>query len=306
MAAMQAECARLGIRWLPQRFRPRPKVIAPALSMLRMVWLLRREVRGQGARLISCAVLHPGGGGDDRVAAGGGALHLRYARALARRAYYRRTAKTWLAPASCNRCGRTGLFAQRGCSRVADPCRGRLLATRIPARPCRAKNHRYPPPAPISTALHPHPTRLLEPVVHGCIGTILSGWFRTDWLAAWLATAAQVDPDVRFDIVTRDDAGRVRAAIDPRAKLGDRLTIASRPSEEMPDALHSHDLSVMFFTDGLSKLGSAPTRMAEVLGSGLPIVANEGVGDVADILRRHRVGVIVDGPCVRADKCGFR
>jgi hypothetical protein len=52
MGAMRAECDRLGIRWLPQRFRPLPRVIAPALSMLRMVWLVRREVKGQGARLI--------------------------------------------------------------------------------------------------------------------------------------------------------------------------------------------------------------------------------------------------------------
>ena len=52
VARQREECARLGIRWLPQRFRPRPKVIAPALSMLRMVWLVRREVRGQCVRLI--------------------------------------------------------------------------------------------------------------------------------------------------------------------------------------------------------------------------------------------------------------
>lgn len=52
VAAMRAECERLGIRWLPQRFRARPKVIAPALSMLRLIWLTRREVRGQGVRLI--------------------------------------------------------------------------------------------------------------------------------------------------------------------------------------------------------------------------------------------------------------
>jgi len=33
--------------------------------------------------------------------------------------------------------------------------------------------------------------------------------------------------------------------------------------------------------------------MAEVLGCGLPVVANEGVGDVADIIRRYNVGVVV-------------
>src|SRR5690606_1156183 len=49
-------------------------------------------------------------------------------------------------------------------------------------------------------------------------------------------------------------------------------------------------------TDGLSKLGSSPTRMGEILGCGLPIVANEGVGDVARIIRDYRVGVLASGP----------
>jgi glycosyltransferase involved in cell wall biosynthesis len=33
--------------------------------------------------------------------------------------------------------------------------------------------------------------------------------------------------------------------------------------------------------------------MAEILGCGVPVVANEGVGDVADIIRKFRVGVLV-------------
>ena len=132
------------------------------------------------------------------------------------------------------------------------------------------------------------------PTVHGCIGTILSGWFRTDWLAAWLSAVAQDDTDARFDIVTRDDADRVRVALDPMNKFGDRLTIGPRPSEEMPAAVRGHDLTVMFYAGGeVSELGRSPTRMAEVLGCGLPVVANEGVGDVADIIRRYNVGVVV-------------
>ena len=52
VAQARTECERLGIRWLPQRFRRRPKLLAPALRMLRMAWLVRREVRAQGVRLI--------------------------------------------------------------------------------------------------------------------------------------------------------------------------------------------------------------------------------------------------------------
>jgi glycosyltransferase involved in cell wall biosynthesis len=51
----------------------------------------------------------------------------------------------------------------------------------------------------------------------------------------------------------------------------------------------------MFFTGGLSKLGSSPTRMAEVLGCGRPVVANPGVGDVEPVISQHRVGVLARG-----------
>lgn len=52
MARARADCAAHGIRWLPQRFRPQPKIIAPALSMMRMMWLVRQEVRREHIRLI--------------------------------------------------------------------------------------------------------------------------------------------------------------------------------------------------------------------------------------------------------------
>lgn len=97
--------------------------------------------------------------------------------------------------------------------------------------------------------------------------------------------------------MTRDDAGDVRAALDPANELLGRLRIGPRPSEDMPDAVRGHDPSVMFYACGAtSELGRSPTRMAEVLGCGLPVVANEGVGDVADIVRQNNVGVIVEGP----------
>lgn len=60
--------------------------------------------------------------------------------------------------------------------------------------------------------------------------------------------------------------------------------------------LHGQMASVMFYAGGeISELGRSPTRMAEILGCGLPVVANEGVGDVAQIIREYRVGVLVTG-----------
>ncbi len=57
-----------------------------------------------------------------------------------------------------------------------------------------------------------------------------------------------------------------------------------------------HDLPAMFYSGGdVSEIGRSPTRMAEVLGYWLPVIANYGVGDAADIVRKYNVGVIVEG-----------
>ena len=44
-----------------------------------------------------------------------------------------------------------------------------------------------------------------------------------------------------------------------------------------------------------AKLASSPTKLAEYLACGLPVIANANmIGDVGEILRQHRVGVIAD------------
>ena len=89
----------------------------------------------------------------------------------------------------------------------------------------------------------------------------------------------------------------MRAAVDPQGQLGERLAVVARAPREMPAAIRGHSSSAMFYAGGeISELGRSPTRMAEVLGCGAPVVVNEGVGDVARIVREHRVGVVLEGP----------
>jgi glycosyltransferase involved in cell wall biosynthesis len=43
-----------------------------------------------------------------------------------------------------------------------------------------------------------------------------------------------------------------------------------------------------------SKRASCPTKLAEGLASGLPVVCNRGIGDLDEVLEREQVGVLVD------------
>ena len=62
----------------------------------------------------------------------------------------------------------------------------------------------------------------------------------------------------------------------------------------MAERLSKHDGSVFFFTANISKLGSAPTRMAEILGTGIPVLTNSGVGDVDKIVIENKVGELLN------------
>jgi len=50
----------------------------------------------------------------------------------------------------------------------------------------------------------------------------------------------------------------------------------------------------MFFKSDISKLGSSPTRIGEILAVGRPIICNSGVGDLDKIIIDNKIGIIVN------------
>jgi glycosyltransferase involved in cell wall biosynthesis len=291
------ECRDLGILWLPQRFRPQPKIIAPAVSMFRMTWLVFRAVQTQGASLIHARSYIPAAVAMvvGRIT---GVPFIFDMRAL------------WLEELITAGRLRRGSWLYRLMIAAERACLHRAAAVVSLTRAAVAHLRQSYPKVMDSQTVKVIPTcadlgrftpasRPPEQKVIGCLGTVVSGWFQLDWLAAFLAVAAKRDPTMRFQITTRDDPDQVRAAIGEFQDLQSRLSIEPASSKKVHEVLQSQIASIMFFTPGLGKLGSSPTRMAEILGCGLPVIANDGVGDVAEIIRRYRVGVIVSGPTER-------
>ena len=292
MAAMRKVCSEHRIRWLPQRFRAHPRYVASALSIVRMIWLVWREVRAGKAQLIHARSYIPAVAAlvvgrftgtpfifdmralwpEELITAGrlrrGSILH----RAIV------------AAECLCLRRASTVVsLTHAALEHLNNVYPLEMAGQRVVVIPTCADLDRFVP-----AALQPS-DRII-----GCLGTVLSGWFRVDWLASFLSVAAASDSSTVFELTTQDDPDEVREALDPNGQLGERLKIASSVPEHVHRILQGQTASVMFYAGGeISELGRSPTRMAEILGSGLPVVANAGVGDVAGIISRHRVGVLV-------------
>jgi len=63
----------------------------------------------------------------------------------------------------------------------------------------------------------------------------------------------------------------------------------------VPEWLRRASALFFFIRSGPSQRASCPTKFAEGLATGLPVVCNRGIGDLDDIIEREGVGVLIDG-----------
>ena len=100
-------------------------------------------------------------------------------------------------------------------------------------------------------------------------------------------------PQARFLFVAPSGEGTIRAAARER-RVDEAIDVRSAAREEIPDLLAAADAGIMFVRPVWSKKAASPTKLGEMLATGLAVVANVGVGDVSEILRDTGGGVAVE------------
>jgi len=64
--------------------------------------------------------------------------------------------------------------------------------------------------------------------------------------------------------------------------------------ENVAEFLNLADVGIFFIKTCLSKTASCPTKFGEYLACGLPVIINKGIGDTEEIVRKNRIGVVVE------------
>jgi glycosyltransferase involved in cell wall biosynthesis len=119
------------------------------------------------------------------------------------------------------------------------------------------------------------------------------GWYMTDETARLMALAHRQDPTTYALVLTQTPPEPIAARLRELGVPEDSFFVGRVAPSEVPRYLRASDVAVSFIRACYSKLSSSPTKIAEYLAAGLPVVCNAGVGDVDEVIEGDRVGVVV-------------
>jgi glycosyltransferase involved in cell wall biosynthesis len=287
------DCEKLGIRWIPLRYHHRPRLIARfwdlAVFLVVAIGISIREkfdvvhCRSYFPAFIALFIkklvgtpfifdmraLLP----DEMIAAGrlkNGSILLRFLRFM-----------EFLCLAQA---ARVVSLTDAGVEYLRDKLGHRLEMSKFSVIPTCVDLEMFRPKVGL---------REKNPTSIGSVGTVVSGWFRTDWLLLFFAAQRAIRLDSRFYIFTSDPRQEVISSLTSAGTPFDGVEISSLPRADVPGAIGELSAVALFYATGPASTGRCPTRLGEVLACGVPVVVNSGVGDVESIVRRYRVGVVV-------------
>lgn len=124
----------------------------------------------------------------------------------------------------------------------------------------------------------------------GSLGT----WYMIDEMLDFFKVLKQSKPNAKFLFVTNDDTKTLTPSITAKGLNKSDFVFYSAERNEVPSLISLSDFSIFFILPTFSKKASSPTKMAEILAMGVPIICNVGVGDVDLIVKETNAGICVE------------
>ncbi len=157
------------------------------------------------------------------------------------------------------------------------------LKTKIEVIPCCADLELFRPVEETST----------NDFTLGYLGS-LGTWYMMDEMMYFFKLILEKVPNASFHILTKDDKKYIFETA-KKYSIDDKHIIVQEASRaDIPELTKYWNFSIFFIKPSYSKKSSSPTKQGELMGLGIPIICNRGVGDVSEIVNKYKSGVLVD------------
>jgi glycosyltransferase involved in cell wall biosynthesis len=119
--------------------------------------------------------------------------------------------------------------------------------------------------------------------------------YLSEEMAEFLATAHRRDASTFSMILTHSPPDLISRHLESRGIREQAYLVRRVSPEEIPRYLKAADLALSFKIPTYSSAATSPTKIAEYLAVGLPVISNAGVGDTDKLIGSDGVGVILRG-----------
>lgn len=123
----------------------------------------------------------------------------------------------------------------------------------------------------------------------GSVGT----WYMLDEMLDFYKTLLKNKPKAKFLFITGEPESMVLNTANARNLPVNQFIVRSATRELVPAYIALSSVSMFFIKPVFSKKASSPTKMAELMGMGVPIICNNNVGDVEQIIEETGAGYAI-------------
>lgn len=292
---IEAICAENNIEWYPLKYTKRPPLLSTVWDVMKMQRLAKRLHRKHGLSLIHCRSYLSaliglglknkfsipflfdmrGFWADERV--DGGLWNLQNPIYKVVYKYFKKKEKLFLLHADCSvsltHAGKKDILNREGFTH---------LDQKIVVIPCCADLKLFKPVE--------RDSQIFNLGYLGSLGT----WYLLKEMLMVYKAILKVIPDAKFHFLTKDNPEIIYKQAKELDISTENILIEESERKDIPFKTRNWNYSVFFILPCFSKLSSSPTKQGELMGMGIPIICNSGVGDVDTIVERFSSGIAID------------
>jgi glycosyltransferase involved in cell wall biosynthesis len=121
----------------------------------------------------------------------------------------------------------------------------------------------------------------------------IGSWYLLEEMMQFFKVISAKIPNAKFLFISPSCKNEILLKAKNAGLTEEKLLIQKAKRNEVPALLSLSRISVFFIKPCYSKQSSSPTKHAEIMAMGIPVISNDGVGDVAQIIENTKSGLVL-------------
>jgi glycosyltransferase involved in cell wall biosynthesis len=121
----------------------------------------------------------------------------------------------------------------------------------------------------------------------------IGSWYLTNQMMQFFKIINDKIPATKFLFISPNEHETVMQAAHRFGLPANKIIVKQAARNETPALLSFSKYSVFFIKPCYSKQSSSPTKHGEIMAMGIPVITNDGVGDVANIVEKYQSGIVL-------------